>query len=64
MYKKKYIFLNPIEEFVARDFIVDVKNISLKEHKKIYASIHTNKIEYPLESLLTSMAYFHCLASQ
>lgn len=59
--KKRWIFNNPIEEFVARDFKVDSKPLSLKEHAEIYNSILKYKSEFVIEVFITCLVYFHSL---
>ncbi|HFR4184050.1 TPA: hypothetical protein ACHVKG_000803 [Bacillus cereus] len=62
--KKRWIFNNPIEEFIARDFKVDSKPLSLKEHAQVYNSILKYKSEFVIEVFITCLVYFHSLTSK
>lgn len=62
--KKRWIFNNPIENFVARDFNIEKKPLSKKEHAQIYNSILKYKTDYFIEVFTTSLVYFHALTSK
>lgn len=61
--KKKMIFINPIDDFIARDFKIEKKPLTLEAHAKIYGNILKYSNEKYIESFTTSLVYFHALTT-
>ncbi|WP_186669092.1 hypothetical protein [Sporosarcina sp. BP05] len=62
--KQRFIFNNPIEQFVSRDRMMEVKPLSKREHAKIYRKLTTDINELFVEKLICSLIYFHGLTSK
>ncbi|WP_425203328.1 hypothetical protein [Priestia megaterium] len=62
--KQRYIFSNPIEQFIARDRMIEVKPLSKKIHAQIYQTLVTATNELYVEKLMSSLIYFHALTTR
>ncbi|MFJ7950126.1 hypothetical protein ACIQZG_01220 [Lysinibacillus sp. NPDC096418] len=63
MKKHGFIFTVPIEQFVARDDMIEVKPLSITQHKEIFRSIEYGDEDLVTERFITSLIYFHGLTS-
>jgi len=61
--KHGFIFDNPIEQFVARDSMIEVAPLSINQHKAIIKAIEYGEDNLVFERFLASLVYFHGLTS-
>ncbi|PKU52174.1 hypothetical protein [Lysinibacillus fusiformis] len=63
MKKHGFIFVVPIEQFVARDSMVEIEPLTLQQHKAIFKAIEFGEEDLVVERFLSSLVYFHGLKS-
>ncbi|MFJ7913763.1 MULTISPECIES: hypothetical protein [unclassified Lysinibacillus] len=61
--KHGFVFVVPIEQFVARDSMIEVTPLSLNQHKTIFKAIENGNENLVVERFLCSLVYFHGLTS-
>ncbi|ALC84848.1 hypothetical protein AM499_02735 [Bacillus sp. FJAT-22090] len=61
--KHGFVFVVPIEQFVARDSMIEVAPLSLKQHKAIFKAIEYGSGNLVVERFLSSLVYFYGLTT-
>jgi len=63
MKKHGFVFTVPIEQFVARDSMIEVEPLSLNKHKAVLKAIEHGDEDLVTERFLSSLVYFHGFTS-
>ncbi|AZB43798.1 hypothetical protein CEF21_16615 [Bacillus sp. FJAT-42376] len=62
--KQRFIFANPIENFIARDRMIEVRPLTKQDHSEIYRKLTTESDQLFVEKLISSLIYFHALQTK